>query len=90
MPVQAQYNARSGGNKFLLLANTMCRLVRASGPIIRVRYADRPSLLAVLTAAESVCELLPAAMDEQATMDAMPAAAFNPSDATIIPGQKAP
>lgn len=89
MPVQAQYNARSGGNRFLALANTMCRLVRASAPIIRLRYADRTALLATLTAAEAVCDLLPAAMDEAAIADAMPPEVFDPSDATIIPGQNA-
>lgn len=89
MPVQAQYNARSGGNKFLLLANTMCRLVRLSGPVIRVRYSDRTALLAVLTAAESLCDLLPAAMDEQAIADAMPNSQFDPADEVVIPGQDA-
>lgn len=90
MPVNPALNSRSGMNKFLLLANTCCRLVNLSAPTIRARYADRPALLAALTAAEAMCDLLPAAMSEQATEDAMSPAAFDPSDETVIPGQMAP
>lgn len=86
MPVNPAFNLRSGGNKFLLLAQTLCRLTNASAPIIRARFSDRPALLAVLTAAEAVCELLPAAQAEQAEMDAMTPEAFDPADDAVIPG----
>lgn len=90
MPVQAQYNSRAGASKLLLIAGTLCRLVNLSAPIIRARYPDRTALLAVLTAAEGVCELLPAAQMEQAAADALDPAVFDPADATVIPGQDAP
>lgn len=89
MPVAAEYNLRSGGNKFLLLAQTMCRLTNAAAPLIRAKYSDRPALLAVLTAAESVCAILPAAQAEQAEMDAMPSGNFDPIDEALRPGQRA-
>jgi hypothetical protein len=89
MPVQAQYNSRSGANKFLLLAQGLCRLVNIAAPTIQGRYPDRPALQAVLVAAQGVCALLPAAMDEKAIADSMDPAAFDPSDATVIPGQDA-
>jgi len=87
MVVAAEFNLRSGGNKLLLLAATLCRLTNASAPLIRAHYADRPALLALLTAAQSVCDLLPAAQSEQATMDAMSGSAFDPADETVLPGQ---
>ena len=90
MPVAPQFNSRSGMNKFLLLAQTLCRLVNLSSGVIRARYPDRTALLAVLTAAEGVCALLPAALSEQATEDALSSEQFNPGDATVIPGQIAP
>lgn len=89
MPVAAEFNLRSGGSKFLLLAQTLCRLVNASAPIIRAHYSDRPALLALLTAAQSVCDLLPAAQSEQATMDAMTPEDFDPADDVLVPGQDA-
>lgn len=89
MPVKAQYHSRSGASKFITIAQTLCRIVSISAPTIRGRFPDRPALLAVLTAAEGVCELLPAAMDEQVTMDASGLPAFDPGDAAVIPGQLA-
>lgn len=87
MPVQPENNTRSGGDKFLLLAATLCRLTNAAAPIIRARFAARPALLALLTAAEAVCELLPAAQSEQAEMDAFPPEDFDPADDVVLPGQ---
>lgn len=86
MPVNPLFNSRSGANKFMGLAKTMCRLVQLSAPAIRGRYPDRPALLAVLTAAEGVCELLPAAMSEQVAMD-NPGVPFDIADGDTIPGQ---
>jgi hypothetical protein len=87
MPVQAEFNLRSGGNKFLLLAQTLCRLVNISAPVIQLKYADRPALLAVLEAAQSMCALLPAAQSEAAEADALSVDAFDPADETPLPGQ---
>lgn len=87
MPVQAQYTARSGSGNFLKFAQTMCRIVQGSASLIRLRFPNRVALLAVLTAAEAVCDLLPAAMAEQAQADAMPQADFYPVSASPIPGQ---
>jgi hypothetical protein len=87
MPVNPAANLRSGGNKFLLLAATLCRLTNALAPAIRARYSDRPALLTLLTAAEGVCALLPAAQQEQYTMDAADAPTFDPADGVLLPGQ---
>ena len=88
MPVNPAFNTRSGGNQMLKFASTLCRIVNISASVIRARFSTRPALLAVLTAAELVCELLPAAYEEQAIMDAMSSEEFNPADETIIPGQE--
>jgi hypothetical protein len=66
----------------------MCRIVTALGPTIRARYPDRTALLAALTAAESLCPLLGDAISEAAVLDAADYT-FDPSDATVIPGQDA-
>ena len=87
MPVKPQYNSRSGGNQFLKFAQTMCRLVNVAAPTIRAVYPTRTALLAVLTAAESVCEILPAALAEAADADAIPSNKFYPPSGEPIPGQ---
>jgi hypothetical protein len=87
MAVDPQYTSRSGASTVLKIAQTLCRIVGVSAPLIRARFPDRAALLAVLTAAESVCDLLPAAMSEQAAADAADAGTFDPTDATLIPGQ---
>lgn len=87
MPVQPQFNTRSGATQFLRFAQTMCRLVNVAAPIIRARFPDRTALLAALTAAEAVCELLPAAVAEQAAADAMTPEAFDPPPEDLFPGQ---
>lgn len=90
MPNNPAYSSRSGASQFMRFAQTMCRLVNTASPFIAARYPTRVALLAVLAAAETVCALLPAALQEQAAADAMSASQFNPTDATIIPGQDAP
>lgn len=87
MPVAPQFNTRSGATQFLRFAQTLCRLVNAASPVIRGRYPDRVDLLAVLTLAENMCALLPAAIAEAAAADAMPPADFDPGDGTLVPGQ---
>ena len=88
MPTNPAANSRSGATQFMNFAKTMCRIVNIGAPAIRARFADRPALLAVLTAAEGVCALLPAAVQEQYAMDQADAPVFDPADDTIIPGQK--
>lgn len=87
MPVNPLYNARTGGKKVIVLAQTLCRLVNTAAPIIRLRYSDRTALLAVLTAAEELCALLPAAVQEQTEADAIGGGAFNPGDLLKVPGE---
>lgn len=89
MPNNPAFSQRSGMNKFLILARALCVGVSVSAPAIRARYPSRTALLAVLTAAESVCDLLPAAMAEQAVADSLDAADFFIDDADVIPGQDA-
>lgn len=86
--VNPAFNSRAGANQLMTFAKAMCRIVQASAPIIRARYADRAALLAVLTAAEGVCDLLPAAMAEQVAADAADFT-FDIDDADVIPGQDA-
>lgn len=87
MPVPHQYNTRSGATQFLRFASTLCRLVLAAAPVIRGRYPTRTDLLAVLTLAENMCALLPAALAEAAEADALPPEDFDPADETLVPGQ---
>lgn len=87
MPVQAAFNQRAGGPRILVLAQGLCRVVNALAPVARVKWADRPAFITLLDACQALCAALPAAMDEQAQMDAMPAAAFDPADGTPFPGQ---
>lgn len=88
MPVKPLFNSRSGATQFVNAAKVLCRITTTLAPAIRGRYPDRTALLAVLTAAEGVCALLPAAMDEQVTMDTPPETFFI-ADAATIPGQDA-
>lgn len=87
MPVQPQFNTRSGATQFLRFAQTLCRLVGAAAPVIRGRYPTRTDLLAVLTLAENMCALLPAAIAEAAAADAMSEEAFDPPPEDLFPGQ---
>lgn len=87
MPVLPQFNTRSGEKQILKLAQTLCRVVSVSEPVIRAKFPDRTALLAVLDAALAFCALLPAAQAEQAAADAMDPADFDPADGTPFPGQ---
>lgn len=87
MPVEPQYNSRHGGSRILDLASVLCRIVNSLAPVARAAWSDRPAFLAVLTACESVCALLPAARDEKATMDAPSLSSFDPADSVLFPGQ---
>lgn len=80
MPVAAEFNTRHGGPTILRLAQGLCRIVNSLAPVARVAWGDRPAFIAMLDATVSVCALLPAAMDEQATMDAPSDAEFDPPD----------
>lgn len=90
MPNDPAFSLRSGMNKLLILARALCVLVTASASTIRARYPDRDALLALLTAAEGVCALLPAALSEQAAADNLASSDFYIEDADAIPGQDAP
>lgn len=87
MPVDPQYTSRSGATTLLRLAQGLCLIVSVSAPKIRARFPTRTALLALLAATEVLCDLLPAAMSEQAAADAADAGTFDPSDATLVPGQ---
>ena len=75
---------RDGLDKLMKLARLVCALVSQFAHIIRSKYAGNPAIIALLTAAEGLCELLPAA---QAEFDAMPAddPAY-PSDPSTLNG----
>jgi hypothetical protein len=87
MPLDPQYTSRSGASSLLKIAATLCRLVGISAPLIRARFPERAALLALLSATEAVCGLLPAAMSEQSEANAADVGTFDPGDATLIPGQ---
>lgn len=87
MPVNPAFNSRSGTSRFMLFTKTMCRVVKELGPGIRLRYPSRPVLLSMLTLAEGVCELLPAAIQEQIEADAADLPVFDTPDGDLIPGQ---
>lgn len=78
-------NTRSGGKKFLDIAQTLCRIVQVSGPAIRSTYPSNIALLAALTAAEAVCPFVLPAKDEMQALDNADFV-FDPSDAADIPG----
>lgn len=78
-------NSRSGGKRVLALASTMCRVVRVGAPAIRATYPSSTALLAVLTAAETLCDLLPAASAEMIALDAV-GFTFDPADSDPLPG----
>lgn len=63
----AEYR-RDGMNKLLDIARTLCAIVQTFGAIIRSKYADYPNIIALLTAIDAVCALIP---DAQADFDAI-------------------
>lgn len=86
MPVDASRTAKSGASSLLKNAQALCRIVNVSAPIIRQRYPSRVDLLAILTAAEAVCSLLPAAQSEAVAADAA-TYDFDIADGDPIPGE---
>jgi hypothetical protein len=86
MPVDATRTAKSGAASLMKNAQALCRIVNASAPIIRLRYPDRVDLLALLSAAEAVCTLLPPAQAEQVAADAA-TYDFDIADGDPIPGE---
>ena len=52
---------RDGYDKMLALAKTLCRLVQQFKAIIIAKYGDNVAIIALLTAVEAVCALLPEA-----------------------------
>lgn len=52
---------RDGMTTIINLGKTMCRLVLSFKPVILAKYSTVPSIVALLSAIEAVCELLPAA-----------------------------
>lgn len=86
MPVDATRTAKSGASSLQKTSTALCRIVNASAPIIRLRYPSRTDLLALLSAAEAVCALLPAAQAEQVAADAA-TYDFDIPDGDPIPGE---
>jgi hypothetical protein len=54
--------SRDGVALLTVVARQLCRAVQLFGPVLRIKYADTPSLIAALTAAEETCRLLPNAL----------------------------
>lgn len=54
---------RTGLPSLKVVSRTMCRLIYAFTPVIRVVYADRPLLLAALEAANEACDELAKQID---------------------------
>lgn len=55
---------RDGVTTLINLAKTLCRIVNAFAFVIEAKYSDKPAIMALLTAARNLCDLLPAAQDE--------------------------
>lgn len=75
---------RDGLTKLVGLARALCTLVQTFGGIIRSKYADNVAIIALLTACETVCNLLPEAItefDAISSDDPLP-----PSDPSTING----
>jgi len=60
---------RDGLDKVIKLGQTICRTVTTFAPIIRGKYRNEPTIIALLSAIEAVCAVLP---DAKATLDAFP------------------
>jgi hypothetical protein len=75
---------RDGVDKLLRLAKGLCVLVQSFAHIIRSKYSGNVAIIALLTAVEGVCALLP---DAQAEFDAFGSedASF-PSDPSTLNG----
>lgn len=60
---------RDGMKKIIDFGRTLCRLVQTFKPIIIVKYADKPTIIALIVAIESVCALLPEAQNDFLALD---------------------
>jgi hypothetical protein len=90
MPVAREYTAKNGLSSLNRTAKALCRAVQFAGPAIRAQYPGNAPLLAALTAAELLCDQLPAATDAQIVLDsadAVPIKDFD--DAGVRPGRLA-
>lgn len=55
---------RDGMNSLLKFAKLLCAIVQSFGAVIRSKYADNPAIIALVTAIDAVCALLPEAQAE--------------------------
>lgn len=67
--LEEQYALRKvdGLASIVKLGKAICRITQAFSPIIKAKYPESPNILALLTAIDAVCALLP---DAQAEMNA--------------------
>lgn len=75
---------RDGLTRLVALARALCALVTTFGHIIRSKYASNVAIIALLTAAETLCAALPGAIaefDAISSEDPLP-----PSDPSGLPG----
>jgi len=78
-------NNRSGAQELLKRAKALCAIVQVNGPLIRTTFPSNTLLLGVLTVAENICPLLPAADAEMVAFMA-DSVVFDPADDATIPG----
>lgn len=70
MPTDAYDDfTRDGLDKLIKLGQALCRTVSLFAPILRGKYRNEPTIIALVAAIETVCSLLPEA---KATYDAFP------------------
>jgi len=55
---------RTGYKKLLQLAQVLCKLVTQWAVVIRAKYGDNVSMMALLVAVEGLCSLIPEAAAE--------------------------
>lgn len=55
---------RDGLSTLIKLARLLCNVVTSFAGIIRSKYADKPAIIALLTAIELACDALPDAQEE--------------------------
>lgn len=61
MPRNYDSIKRDGGNKLIQLAKVLCRLVQTFAVVLRGKYGDNVAVMALLTAIEALCPLIPEA-----------------------------
>lgn len=74
---------RDGLKKIIDFGKTLCRLVLTFKPIIIVKYADKPTIMALIVAIEAVCALLPDAQNDFLELD------LNQSEPPVDTGEMA-